>query len=821
MNIRQFQAQQVVPFNAAQIQKFRKDFLTLMGNVKRLKDYKTAARWLDAMHKWRDHFDEFVYKHFIDALNRYDWGGDIPKDWAQDWEKKIRHHSWGLMTNLDPPLDRIEYTRKYQPWETEESLFKSFQAKAPKWERRVKRYARITWETFNEFLFWWDNRLNTKEFEVKIPTEEQVVLEGFNCRLLGYDPSDNYMKKGMDKLTAGLRVFRKRASRTFPWMLKHILPFVVNFRLTLDNFGVYHKKHIEIYPGSADNPTHAAYALAHEMGHHIYQTYLGTDQQKLWRSLIYGTTGDFDIRELLKKWPEGATYSGISDELKKDNPVTFLQLETLHYDPAYKGLDLMFRNDFVKYLEEGNDPFLSITTKPITGYAAKNTEEAFCEVVGLLCAYGPRTVDPEIQEWFKTMLPHWRFASTNDVTQRVASRYKQSGWWAIDSEGKMIHPSVDKGRLLNAVPGIDPTTKMYSGDGPLDVLIDATRKIDSMFRSGWSRPVTPEELRLIFKSEIDNITYQEDEKGGYLNPNRWLDQAAMAADIPQAEILSMDEETKRELQRAYSEFSLVQGAANRDDILKRDESGRIQTWDQFQGVVLWAVAQEKDRAARILGQPATYFKPLREKSTKEFFDIMGRVKQAYLQKNGGWWAITSPDSPGISMPPPVDKGGLMNAVPGVDPGDSQLYNGDGPADVMDSALARMDLLYRASWGRPMTHDEAQAVFNFCSSLLKKESDWVENEWLEKTAEITGVDMQDLARLPSEFSDSLHQAYREYILGQAFNDLNADNRDYKPPLDHVITFKTIVGRTIADADKDPHAFYTAKGPDGSCPDVFIN
>jgi len=89
-----------------------------------------------------------------------------------------------------------------------------------------------------------------------------------------------------------------------------------------------------------------------------------------------------------------------------------------------------------------------------------------------------------------------------------------------------------------------------------------------------------------------------------------------------------------------------------------------------------------------------------------------KVSKEWLQsrmKNAGWWAIT-PDNPGIN-PPPVDKGGLMNAIPGTDPAEGR-YSGDLPADIMGDTLAAINQAYLDEWGRPACPEEMKAVFDF-------------------------------------------------------------------------------------------------------------
>lgn len=75
---------------------------------------------------------------------------------------------------------------------------------------------------------------------------------------------------------------------------------------------------------------------------------------------------------------------------------------------------------------------------------------------------------------------------------------KQAGWWAINQQGQMIRPSVDKGSLLNAIPNVDEKEKHYLGDGPADIMDEALRNIDAEYRIAWGRSPTFEELEALF-----------------------------------------------------------------------------------------------------------------------------------------------------------------------------------------------------------------------------------------------------------------------------------------------------------------------------------
>jgi hypothetical protein len=111
----------------------------------------------------------------------------------------------------------------------------------------------------------------------------------------------------------------------------------------------------------------------------------------------------------------------------------------------------------------------------------------------------------------------------------------------------------------------------------------------------------------------------------------------------------------------------------------------------------------------------------------------------------GWWEIDSVETGGIKWGVPSErsisadqlkevlrkvgcgevelakiKGGdykLANAIPGCDASE-KLYCGDDVADVMQSAIDRINELFIKAWGRGATHDELKACFNFVSNKYK-------------------------------------------------------------------------------------------------------
>jgi 2'-5' RNA ligase len=124
-----------------------------------------------------------------------------------------------------------------------------------------------------------------------------------------------------------------------------------------------------------------------------------------------------------------------------------------------------------------------------------------------------------------------------------------------------------------------------------------------------------------------------------------------------------------------------------------------------------------------------------------FVAEVGRLRVAAgTVKTAGWWAIT-PDNPGINSPP-VDKGGLMNAIPGTDPADAAMYTGDGPADHTGQYLDQIDIIYRTTWGRPAKPEELAATFQFCFRPVADGSYGL-NEWFDDFIGWLGVPATDI------------------------------------------------------------------------------
>lgn len=379
----------------AWVESLRKDFLTLMKNLPRVKDYETATRLKEAFKTFRGHFDELIFKTFLDKEVKYNLG--LSESDARYIEQKLRASAWTFaieLTNI--PIARAG---KY---DTEESAFFKFERDLPKWEARMRRGAQAFWKDMKEIITWFEG-YHGKALHVKTPTVEKAVLEGFQVVMRGYDDSDEQHREGLEALKEGLRLFRKRAAATAPILLKKLVPLQMEFKSTLDQGGEYEQgtRTIVFYVSSiiSKGPFWVVHALAHEMGHHLWHTVLSNETQEFWVQTIKGDYGDLDVAELLAKWPEGAWAFDMTRYLGDKDPILALQAEAVSQDYEYNT-----KEDFQAVLDRGIRTLRTPKT-PITGYANKNPEEAFCEAIGILVAYGAQAVHERVRAWLHTAMP--------------------------------------------------------------------------------------------------------------------------------------------------------------------------------------------------------------------------------------------------------------------------------------------------------------------------------------------------------------------------------------------------------------------------------
>ena len=83
----------------------------------------------------------------------------------------------------------------------------------------------------------------------------------------------------------------------------------------------------------------------------------------------------------------------------------------------------------------------------------------------------------------------------------------------------------------------------------------------------------------------------------------------------------------------------------------------------------------------------------------------------------GWWQIRNDGSGQIDWEVKREDSTLINAIPGKHDPKQMMYNGDGPADIMGTALDEITEEFNKAWGRNPCYEELLACFNFCANPM--------------------------------------------------------------------------------------------------------
>lgn len=459
----------VDPLSPSTSADLRKDFLLLMSNLKRVKNYEDAAELWQAFNNWRIRFEDWGQQIRSDIKSRT---RAVPGKLAvpeRDVLAMLENMKpfWAFASELRVPLR--DYDPKLEQWWPKEAIFRLYEKEVGRWAQRARKKALDAWKWLDRVSEWaasWHG--GSDPIRIKTKDVENTNIEGFKVQLVGFEPGPD-RDEFVARLHEGLKLYRTKAKAVLPWLIANQLPLVIQADFSsLDNSAAsYHGRYIEVTPwGHARNPLQFTHEMAHEMSHHLIQHLSGEALQE-WVTFIKGGRIQIDLKDLL---PEIKAYPGkelhsIEKLLRVDNPILALQLDGLIHDPYYKDLDLFSLRSIVEYIDSGKNTLFTVNSKPITGYAQKNTDEAFCEAVGYLVAYGPQTVLPEVRAMLRMIVPSIRTAG---LAEKVVDRFL-AGSIAI-SERVVTRYKLAKYKSKKVVP-------KASGKGTTEVLVYSDRQI--------------------------------------------------------------------------------------------------------------------------------------------------------------------------------------------------------------------------------------------------------------------------------------------------------------------------------------------------------
>lgn len=403
------------------VKTFRKELLTLAGNAPRIKTLKDGLKLRSGMVMWRERMQEFggqIRRDLEGRIRETKYRTEYPQpgqgvrsltnpEWAQYYLDHMKPF-WELLYEAGNVTSYIGSGRETQYHGLDDKLDLDG---LRKWATRIKSKARATWKFLDELSEWAERSDfyggGGEPIDLVDLTPESMRLEGFNVQVIGYneDRADD-----LASYKQGLALYKRRAKAVYPLLLKHQLPLKLNFVRTLDvgnAEATYNHTYINISSwGLTSKPRRVAQVVAHEMGHHLYKTALNSAAQKDWKDAIGGNYKKLDLRAALPTLKRYARRGmAVSDELGRADPILYLQLQALYENDRGPFRSLVSIDELEDYLASGKDPIIHVLAKPVTAYGGKNPEEAFCEAIGLLVGYGPRTLLPEVKMLLQAITP--------------------------------------------------------------------------------------------------------------------------------------------------------------------------------------------------------------------------------------------------------------------------------------------------------------------------------------------------------------------------------------------------------------------------------
>lgn len=389
-----------------------KDFRLLMRQVNKAKNYSEAIYIHQAFVRYRKQFEILFSREHEDTTGRmlhafersvYNKNSKLgPIESRRDhyayWRDKIGADTWDFIIGLQPP---IAFATEY--W-SKEDRFRKFKEKEPSWRRSINRAAKKAFGVLHEFIDWLE--VHEIPLTMQISKDDTLEVAGIPVILKDFDPNDkgtswrtSHMGT-LKRLKAGILHYVERCETVYPPLLQKQLPIVALFSSQIGSGGRYYGDRQSISPDKYKTVKEIAQVLAHEQAHHIYKG-LGYKAHNAWGRLLHSDYTSMDIEQLLKIWPEEDRYRDWEKEFKRTNPALYIQYDMMKHGYNRRP-ELWSRDDFAKVAERGEK--LSVPRHPITTYADKNQEEAFCEALSHYVIYGPQFVYPIVRMWLRIIL---------------------------------------------------------------------------------------------------------------------------------------------------------------------------------------------------------------------------------------------------------------------------------------------------------------------------------------------------------------------------------------------------------------------------------
>jgi len=406
-----------VPLTSAVVDAFERDARAAFRAVDVAEDYDSLALALERAAGVGRAFREGLIGPLRAALRRHD-GMRAAKilEWAN-----VRRlpHGWATPTLPDPGR------------RSKQAEFSAALATRGRWLRDARDLLRRGLDLPRESL----RILGDGALVLEVPRPRNVQLAGHPVRLVGIESlRDVAGERGAQRgeravwaLEAGLRFLRERADKVLPGLMRWLPPVVVADDACDWDGGLPRRTAFYepppvgpaiMYCGetlAGQSPREVARVLAHEAGHHLWRVVLDAGAQATWASFLRETEATIDLGYLLSRWPEGDPWTSAVMAVRRERPELAEILEGAfeHGELAPYASD---RELVAALARKGG--VVRAPSRLTTAYGVKNPEEAFCDTLGTLAAYGTSAVLPDVAQWLRAVVPSVR-TMTNPSRRRV------------------------------------------------------------------------------------------------------------------------------------------------------------------------------------------------------------------------------------------------------------------------------------------------------------------------------------------------------------------------------------------------------------------
>lgn len=391
----------VFTFGKKSIEELRRQYFALMRNLPRVKTLSDFDAVWAGVSKFRDlledlFFDSFRYVggkgSFVVAYKAY-----ALKNWRHQRSlydemleyrlPLVRQSAWDFWMLLGE-VQKIRNSNRDIRFGKPEINTKKVRTV----RERARKAAKKFFDTLTYFLVWFEKKADDN-VEVSHPVTYNAEMAGFQVALRGYNPNLTDHIRDRKKVRAALELVRKQAARRYPKLLRGMLPIVAHFSCeTLDSGGEYHGKNIQACTDryKYKTPEEFAHVVVHEMGHHVWNVWLPSAATEWWTKAVKADYSKFNLNKLLQVWGDERWLSQVRDKIVATDPVLSIQIDILQYfaDRDRRFAQLTTKDGVEQAIRSGVT--IQLPKNPISWYAHKNPEEAFCEAFGKWVVYGER-----------------------------------------------------------------------------------------------------------------------------------------------------------------------------------------------------------------------------------------------------------------------------------------------------------------------------------------------------------------------------------------------------------------------------------------------